>query len=320
MAAIIARSLTFAAAKQEGARLSRNIGRRVARLEERGINTKAIRDYRALEAAGAPQTRNEAVSRVSTLQRLDKAAGARSATAETVHRKEAHRAENRAKMDRSRDFGTLNQMGTDEIAEAYKLRRRKIMGDKRRVERSLGENPDGTQRSNHALQKLDEVLASIPEDPSRRQMLSILTKFNTIENYEGMTVTGARRQETRGQEMFGDAYKGWSDKERGAVWDEVHRMVSENHVTSSGAALDIIAGYTNSDHVHVHFLTEGKDDDGNVYKLRRPVVGFGFDGGAATKNALTKQAMGRTLERERIRARELRARTPNPLGPMRYPR
>ena len=151
-------------------------------------------------------------------------------------------------------------------------------------------------------------------------MLSILTKFNTIENYEGMTVSGARRQETRGHEIFGDAYRGWSDKERGAVWDEVHRLVSENHVTSSGAALDIIAGYAKSDHVHVHFITEDKDKYGNVYKLRRPVVGFGFDGGAATKEALTKQAMGKSLERARAEARERRAKLPNPLGSMRHPR
>lgn len=295
-------ALTHAAARAEAAALKKNLARRAARLEARGLQTNAVAEFRALQAAGAPETRNQAVSQVAALRRLDKAAGTRSRTAEAVYSREARRAARDRLAESTRSSPALSGMSTQDLRDSAKVRLERIRGARRRVYDEIGRDAQGNQRQTHATLRLNELLDSLPSEPTRQQTMSTLAQLNRIESYEGITPQGARRQADRGREYFGDDYDRWTDAERGYVWDEVHRMTQSGQAVGSGAALELVSGYVKNDKISVSFRYNSVDSQGNVTKLSKPVVGFGIDYGAAEVDSMKKEQSRRMIRQMRENA------------------
>lgn len=260
--------IKFAALTQVGAReLARKtaskIAKRSARLQDKGIYTQAAKKFDQLREGPKPKTRNQWVAYARKLTELDQSPGLRAESAPVIYRREeaaAHRKQHRSRlMSKVQNPLERRRMTDAELREATALQRKNLVAARNRVLKATG-------RPNHATKRLDDLLEEI--DGKRKankgklthqQLASFASRMQKISEFEGVTVKGAKEQEQRGRDLFGNAYVKMDDDDRAAVWEAVHKKVRDDHSVGSGEALAEVKAMMNDQDITVTFTGGGVD-------------------------------------------------------------
>ena len=216
------RGMTAAAAKATAARSIANTSKRLARLEARGLASEsAVAELDALRSAN-PTTRNEQVALARRASKLDQSPTTRAATAEKAYRSEQQAIQRKQLLADSSDPTIRRSMSTEDLQQAYQLKRKSARDAGRRVSNDIGEN--------FATKKLDKFLSETSKKPTRNQLVSYNAELDKIRKYEGLSVTGAKTQEQRGVDAFGALYSSMSDDEKAATWDAMKSEAKSRQV------------------------------------------------------------------------------------------
>lgn len=227
-----ASELTFSEAAAEINRLNANINKRVNRISKMGIQTEAIEQFLVNRMEGKPETRNAAVSMVAKLRKLDLNPGTRVATAAKTKAREfvsARRAELRRK---SKDPNQLIKMGRDELIETARILRSDTRDRIRRVRKAAG-TTYGVEQAEDTIEEMDL------ESGSRNSILAAVSNLNRITNFKSLTPSGAKEINAWTTDIFGTAYDSYTKDQKSALWDEMHRIMEKESLTS-GTALEIV--------------------------------------------------------------------------------
>lgn len=198
-------SLTFGALRKEGSRLSKNIAARAARNPDNAAFQRAAE----LRALPAPKTRNEALSRTAELSRLDASAATRKGGAE----KAAAREQRAATRQATKEFMQRNPRQLPPAADVKELTDSTLKSLRAKAKRVVAET--GDTFATKALERWEEERNP---NATPRQKTAELRRLLEIGDYQGINIKGARLQESRGVEAFGDQYKDWTNQEKGAAW------------------------------------------------------------------------------------------------------
>lgn len=240
--------LGLRALRKESARLSKNIAARQAR----NPDNASFRRAAEIRALPAPKTRNEALSRAAELNRLDQSAATRHGGAE----KAAIREQRATRREATKDFLKRNprQLPPEEdVKDLTDSTRRSLRAKARRVKAEHGDT--------HATLALESWEENRNPNATHRQKTAELRRLLEISDYEGISVKGAKKQQQRGVEAFGDQYKDWTHEERGAAWQgfqDYARSLSSN-VRSDQVLADIKAAVAEGT-LSVSFYTKKVSD------------------------------------------------------------
>ena len=211
-------SLGFAALRKEISRTGKNIAARAAR----NPDNAAFRRAAEIRALPAPTTRNEALSRAAELSRLDASAATRKGGAE----KAAAREQRAATRQATKEFLQRNPRQLPPAADVKELTDSKLKSLRAKAKRVVAET--GENFATRALERWEE---DRNPNATPRQKVAELRRLLEIGDYQGIDIKGARLQESRGVEAFGDQYKDWTSQEKGAAWqgfNEYAQTLSSN--------------------------------------------------------------------------------------------
>lgn len=252
MASIIGWAL--AQITKESARLTKNLSQRVSRIEQAGTTTKAAERFRELQNAPKPKTRNEALSRLAELKKIDESKGTRVATAG----KQAAVEERRAQRQATQEALIKNPRAVPDgkkLDDLYNALKQSVSGKVKRVK------ADPKIRSTPATDAYDEWLANQTKNPTKRQKAAQTRRLIEINNYQGITVKGARIQHQRGVEAFGPDYETWTKEQQAAAWEGFRDLADRmNTSLSSHQVLVDIKAATLHDTLKVSFFNKTVDD------------------------------------------------------------
>lgn len=212
-------NLGFKALVKESSRLGKNIAARAARNPDNAAFQRAAE----LRALPAPATRNEALSRAAELSRLDANAATRKGGAEKAAVRE-RRAERR---QATRELMQRNPRQLPPAADVKELTDSTLKSLRAKAKRVIAETGD-----NFATKALERWEEQRNPNATPRQKTAELRRLLEIGDYEGIGIKGARKQEGRGIEAFGDQYKDWTNEEKGAAWqgfEDYARSLSVNY-------------------------------------------------------------------------------------------
>lgn len=283
IAAAAIRKMTAAQAKKFNAEALDRIAKRSARLEKRGIRTKAMEEFEAIRSK-VPTTRNEAVAKASQLAKLDRSPGLRSSTAGRAYAKEQAAQARADLITRAASPAQRRNMTAAELRQAKQLLLKSLRGKVARTKAKYGET--------HATRKFDTFVDSMTKNPSRNQLAHQTYELSRMSGWEGVTTKGAEAEIRRGVEVFGDDYRNWSHEQRGAAWDSVDEL-SREWSTGSHETVDVIS--TLSQNASAAFYRDSQ----SVLKME-----IGKDPNDAAVKAARAQA------REEVAARYLRDSVP----------
>lgn len=228
--------LSMSLLTKEGARLTANMSRRVARIESAGNTTAAAERFRELQALPAPKTRNEALKRAAELRKLDASKGTRFATAEREARLEQARSQRAA----TREALVRNPRSLPDakkVDDLYSNLKKSVSAQVKRVK------ADPKLGSTQATDKFDKWLADQSAGMSRRQKAAQTRRLIDISEYQGINVRGARIQQQRGVDAFGTDYETWTKDQRAAAWDGFRDLAdrSSTSLKSDQVLADVMA-------------------------------------------------------------------------------
>ena len=188
---------------------SRRLGKNIAARQARNPENAAFRRAAEIRALPAPKTRNEALSRAAELARLDRSQATRHGGAE----KAAVREQRTASREATREHLKRNPRllpSAEDVKELTDSTLKSLRGKSKRVKATYGDT--------HATRALDGWEENRNPDATPRQKVAELRRLMEIEGYEGITVKGAKKQQQRGLDAFGDQYKDWTSEQKGAAW------------------------------------------------------------------------------------------------------
>ena len=198
-------NLGLKALVKESSRLGKNIAARAARNPDNAAFQRAAE----LRALPAPKTRNEALSRAAELSRLDANAATRKGGAEKAATRE-RRAETR---QATKEFMLRNPRQLPPAVDVKELTDSTLKSLRAKAKRVVAETGD-----TYATKALERWEEERNPNATPRQKTAELRRLLDISNYQGIDIKGARLQERRGIEAFGDQYKDWDNQEKGAAW------------------------------------------------------------------------------------------------------
>lgn len=199
-------NLGLKALVKESSRLGKNIAARAARNPDNAAFQRAAE----LRALPAPKTRNEALSRAAELSRLDASAATRKGGAEKAATRE-RRVETR---QATKEFMLRNPRQLPPAADVKELTDSTLKSLRAKAKRVVAET--GDTFATRALERWEEERNP---DATPRQKTAELRRLLDISEYQGIDIKGARKQEKRGVEAFGDQYRDWTNQEKGAAWE-----------------------------------------------------------------------------------------------------
>lgn len=223
-------ALTPAAAElsKELTRVLGNIAKRNIRLKQKsvkGANLVTERtDTKIEEIRSMPRSNyGEIKSALAQARRLDKSAGTRAQS----FQKAAKRAYNDDLVDRAKDPNNVIRMTKDELTETFSVQRSRLYGRIRSVKKSINGNNFMTHLAEELLNEYD------PKTADHNKLRSLVGHATKYLNYKTLTVQGANDHIEKGVALVGEKYRSWSDAQRTAFWEGVHRETELTGLSST---------------------------------------------------------------------------------------
>lgn len=242
-------ALTPAAAElsKELTRVLANVSKRNNRLKQKdvkGANLVTERtDAKIEEIRSMPRSNYaEIKSALAQARRLDKAAGTRARS----FQKAAKRAYNDDLVAQVSDPNTMKGMTKDQLVEAYAIQRSRLRGRLRNVTKAIG--------NNFMTRRAEKLLDNDPKNMSLNQLRSISSKTSNALNTQTLTVAGANSHIEKGVALVGEDYRSWSDEQRTAFWNAVHREMELSGLSSTHS-IDIVKTAVNDKKYYYKFRT-----------------------------------------------------------------
>lgn len=229
-------ALTPAAAElsKELTRVLGNIAKRNTRLKQKdvkGANLVTERtDAKIEEIRSMPHSNyGEIKSALAQARRLDKAVGTRARS----FQKAAKRAYNDDLVERAKDPNNVIHMSKDELAETFSVQSSRLRGRIRSVKKSINGNNFMTYLAEDLLDEYDSKTAD------HNKLRSLVGRASKYLNYKTLTVQGANDHIEKGVALVGEKYRTWSDAQRTAFWEAVHREMEVTGL-SSVEAIEVV--------------------------------------------------------------------------------
>ena len=222
-----------AALRSDATRIGANISKRLTRLSSKDVKGGDILIERLkaeLEEIRAMPVTNyrEAQSKEARMRRLDKAAGTR----DRSFQKAAKRAYNDDLVAQAKDPNKIIRMSKDQLAESYTVLRSRLRDRVRRVKKSVGNN-----YMTHLVEGfLDEHDLKTADHNKLRSLVNKSSKYLATKT---LSVQGASAHIEKGADLVGERYRTWSDKQRTAFWNAVHREMEVSGLSST-ASIEVV--------------------------------------------------------------------------------
>ena len=221
------------ALNKNATRIGANISKRLTRLASRDVQGGDILIERLKaeleEIRAMPDTNyRESRSKEARMRRLDKAAGTRAQS----FQKAAKRAYNDDLAAQAKDPFKIIRMSKDQLAETYSIQRSRLRDRVRRVKKAVGSNYM-THMAENLLDDYD------PKTADHNKLRSLVSKSSKYLSTKTLTVQGANAHIEKGVKLVGEQYRTWSDKQRTAFWNAVHREMEVSGLTST-ASIEVV--------------------------------------------------------------------------------
>ena len=219
---------------KELTRVLGHIAKRNTRLKQKdvkGANLVTERtDSKIEEIRSMPRSNyGEIKSALAQARRLDKSSGTRAQS----FQKAARRAYNDDLVERAKDPNNVIRMTKDELAETFSVQRSRLRGRVRGVKKAIG----GGNFMTHITEGLlDEY---VPKSADHNKLRSLVGRASKYLNYKTLTVQGANDHIEKGVALVGEKYRTWSDVQRTAFWEAVHREMELTGL-SSVEAIEVV--------------------------------------------------------------------------------
>lgn len=228
--------LTPAAAElsKELTRVLGNIVKRNIRLklkDVKGANLVTERtDTKIAEIRSMPRSDyGEIKSALAQARRLDKSAG----TWAQSFQKAAKRAYNDNLVEMAKDPNNVIRMTKDELTETFSVQRSRLRGRIRSVKKSINGHNFMTRIAENLLDEYD------PNTADHNKLRSLVGRASKYLNYKTLTAQGANDHIEKGIALVGEKYRSWSDAQRSAFWETVHREMELSGL-SSGESIGVV--------------------------------------------------------------------------------
>lgn len=231
---------TATALKKNATRIGANISKRLTRLASKDVQGGDILIERLKaelkEIRAMPVTNyHEARSKEARMRGLDEAVGTRAKS----FQKAAKRAYNDYLVAQAKDPNKIIRMSKDQLAETYAIQRSRLRGRIRSVKKSVGNN----YMTHLAEDLLDEY---DPKTADHNKLRSLVNRASKYLSTKTLTVQGATTHIEKGVELVGEQYRTWSDKQRTALWNAVHREMEVSGLASTDAIEVVKTAMTDS--------------------------------------------------------------------------
>lgn len=230
-------ALTPAAAElsKELTRVLGNIAKRNTNLKQKdvkGTNLVTERtDAKIAEIRSMPRSNyGEIKSALAQARSLNKSAG----TWAKSFQKAAKRAYNDDLVERAKDPNNVIRMTKDELTETFVVQRSRLRGRIRSVKKTINGNNFMTRLAEDLLDEYDSKTA---DHNKLRSLVGRASKY--LNNSKTLTVQGANDHIEKGVALVGDEYRTWSDAQRTAFWEAVHREMEVTGL-SSVEAIEVV--------------------------------------------------------------------------------
>ena len=222
-------ALTPAAAElsKELTRVLANISKRNTRLKQKDVKggdlvtertTAKIEEIRSMPRSNY----GEIKSALAQARRLDKSAGTR----DKSFQKSAKRAYNDDLVERAKDPNNVIRMTKDELTETFAVQYSRLYDRIRGVRKSINGNNFMTHLAEDLLDEYD------PKTADHNKLRSLIGRASKYLNYKTLTVQGANDHIEKGVALVGEKYRTWSDAQRTAFWEAVHREMELSGLSS----------------------------------------------------------------------------------------
>lgn len=254
-------ALTVKAAElsKELTRVLANVSKRNTRLKQKDVKGASLvterTDAKIEEIRSMPRSNyGEIKSALAQARRLDKSAGTR----DRSFQKAAKRAYNDDLVAQLSNPSVMSRMAKDQLTEAYAVQRSRLRGRLRSVNNAVG--------NNFMTRRAEKLLDNDPKGMTLNQMRSVASKTAIALNSQTLTVAGANDHIEKGVEIVGEEYRSWSDEQRTAFWEAVHREMEMFGLTSPDA-IEVVKTATNDQKYKYEFISSS--DSGEL----RAVIG-----------------------------------------------
>lgn len=219
------------ALNKNATRIGANVSKRLTRLASKVVQGGDILIERLkaeLEEIRAMPVTNyrEAQSKEARMRRLDKAAGTRA----NSFQKAAKRAYNDDLVDRAKDPNNIIRMSKDELTETFIVQRSRLRDRIRSVKKSINGNNFMTHIAEDLLDEYD------PKTADHNKLRSLVNRSSKYLDTKTLTVQGANEHIIKGVQLVGGQYSSWSDAQRTAFWEAVHREMELSGLSSVESA------------------------------------------------------------------------------------
>lgn len=222
-------ALTPAAAElsKELTRVLANVSKRNTRLKQKDVKGANLvtenTDAKIGEIRSMPRSNyGEIKSALAQARRLDKSAGTRDRT----FQKAAKRAYNDDLVERAKDPNNVIRMTKDELTETFAVQHSRLYDRIRSVKKSINGNNFMTRIAEGLLDEYD------PKTADHNKLRSLVGRASKYLKYKTLTVQGANDHIEKGVALVGEKYRTWSDAQRTAFWEAVHREMELSGLSS----------------------------------------------------------------------------------------
>ena len=245
----MALSVAAAALSKNATRIGANISKRLTRLASKDVQGGDIligRLKAELEEIRAMPVTNyrEAQAKEARMRRLDKAAGTR----DRSFQKAAKRAHNDDLVERAKDPNNIIRMTKDELSEVFSIQRSRLRDRVRSVKKAINGNNYMTHLAEDLLDEYDHKTAD------HNKLRSLVGRSSKYLSTKTLTVQGANDHIVKGVALVGEQYRTWSDAQRTAFWEAVHRE-RELSGLSSVEGIEVVKTVMNDQKMKVLFDT-----------------------------------------------------------------
>lgn len=219
---------------KELTRVLGNITKRNTRLKQKDVKGGNLvterTDTKIEEIRSMPRSNyGEIKSALAQARRLNKSAG----TWAQSFQKAAKRAYNDDLVDRAKDPNNIIRMTKDELAETFSVQRSRLRDRIRSVKKTINGNNFMTHIAEDLLDEYD------PKTADHNKLRSLVNRSSKYLDTKTLTVRGANDHIEKGVELVGDQYISWSDAQRTAFWEAVHREMELSGL-SSVEAIEVV--------------------------------------------------------------------------------
>ena len=229
-------ALTPAAAElsKELTRVLANVSKRNTRLKQKDVKGGDLVTERTdakIEEIRSMSRSNygEIKSALAQARRLDKSAG----TWAKSFQKAAKRAYNDDLVDRAKDPNNIIHMTKDELTETFTVQRSRLRDRIRSVKKSINGNNFMTRIAEDLLDEYD------PKTADHNKLRSLVNRSSKYLDTKTLSVQGANDHIEKGVDLVGEQYRSWSDAQRTAFWEAVHREMELSGL-SSVEAIEVV--------------------------------------------------------------------------------